>query len=220
MTTLFVDDGALLVHNIVILEQVLTDTEMVLFYLLLCILDAACDHAVLNHLAFLEAKTVHYFCNTLAGEETHQFILDADIEDAAARIALTTGTATQLTIDTTALMAFRTDNGKAACSLYLGREFDVRTTTCHIGGNGDSAKHALVCLYQLGRFARLALFLLGCFGLKACLIIDGCTLFVEGSSVGRNIHVAHNALTCQCHNVCFLLVEFRIQYLMRYLTHL
>ena len=59
MTAFLVDDGTLLVHHIIVLDQALTDTEVVLFDLLLCALDALRDHWALDHLAILESKTVH-----------------------------------------------------------------------------------------------------------------------------------------------------------------
>ena len=92
VTTLLVDNRTLLVHYVIILQQVLTNTEVVFLDTLLCILNAASNHAVLNHLAILEAKAVHHSGNTFAGEETHQLVLDTNKEDAAARVTLTTGT--------------------------------------------------------------------------------------------------------------------------------
>ena len=55
MTALLVDDGTLLVHHIIIFEQALAHTKVVLLHLLLSILDRAGNHCVLNHFAFLEA---------------------------------------------------------------------------------------------------------------------------------------------------------------------
>ena len=40
MATAFIDDGTLLVHYVIIFQQTLTDTEVVLLNLLLCALDA------------------------------------------------------------------------------------------------------------------------------------------------------------------------------------
>ena len=68
---LLVDDRTLLVHHIIILQQALTDTEVVLFFLLLGALDAVVYHLGLDHLAILEAKLVHDAGNAIVGEETH-----------------------------------------------------------------------------------------------------------------------------------------------------
>ena len=119
---------------------------MVLLNLLLGILNAAGNHAVLYHLTFLEAQTVHHTGNTLAGKQTHQLILDRNEEDTATWVTLTTGTATQLTVNTTALVTLGTNNGQTAGSLYLGSKLDIGTTTGHIGGNGNSTQHTLLRL--------------------------------------------------------------------------
>ena len=71
MVALLVDDRTLLVHHIIILQQALTDTEVVLFFLLLGALDAVVYHLGLDHLAVLETKLVHDAGNAIVGEETH-----------------------------------------------------------------------------------------------------------------------------------------------------
>ena len=83
-----VDHGALLVHHVVVFEQALTHSEVVLFDLLLCTLDAVVDHRVLDHLAVLEAEAVHDLGDALAGEQAHELVLERDEEDAGARVAL------------------------------------------------------------------------------------------------------------------------------------
>ena len=44
-------------------------------------------------------------------------------------------------------MTLCTDNGKTSCCLYLRREFDIGTTTSHVGSDGDSTLtiSALTC---------------------------------------------------------------------------
>ena len=74
MMTLLIDYGALFVHHIIILEQALAHSEVVLLHLLLCILNAASNHAVLYHLSVLEAQFVHHAGNTLVGKQTHEVI--------------------------------------------------------------------------------------------------------------------------------------------------
>ena len=196
VATLLVDDRTLLVHHVIVFQQVLTHAEVVLLHLLLRVLDAAGNHAVLDHLAVLEAKAVHHLGDTFAGEESHQLVLDADEEDAAAWVALTTGTSAKLTVHAAAFVALCADDGKSACCLHVGRELDVRTTACHVGSDGHSAEQALVGLYEFGGIAWLALFLLGRFCLYACLIIHCGTLLVEGSPVGSDKDSAHRTLSC------------------------
>ena len=76
MTTLLIDHSTLFVHHIIVLNQALTDTEVVLLNLLLGALDALRDHRTLDHLAILESQTVHDRCDTLRGEQSHQLILE------------------------------------------------------------------------------------------------------------------------------------------------
>ena len=69
-----VDHGTLFVHDIIIFQQTLTDTEVVFFHLLLRTFDRLGNHAVLNHFAFLETEFVHYAGNTVGREQTHQVV--------------------------------------------------------------------------------------------------------------------------------------------------
>ena len=76
VATLRVDHRTLLVHHIIVFQQPLTDTEVVLFHLLLCPFDRVGNHLVLNHLAFLEAKLVHHGSNAVGREQTHQVVFE------------------------------------------------------------------------------------------------------------------------------------------------
>ena len=80
VTAFLIDDGTLLVHHVIVLQQTLTDTEIILLDLLLGTLNLSADHRTLNHLAFLEAETVHDVSDTLGTEQTHQFIFQRDEE--------------------------------------------------------------------------------------------------------------------------------------------
>ncbi len=156
MATLRIDNVTLLVHYIVVLYQSLTDTEVILLHFLLRTLDRVGNHRMLNHLALFEAHLVHHGCNTLRAEHTHQVILKRHIEHTASRVSLTTGTASQLSIDTTAFVPLRTDNRQTTCGFHLRRQFDISTTTCHIRCNRHHARasslsdHIGFLLMQLG----------------------------------------------------------------------
>ncbi len=56
-----VDALALLVHHLVVFEQVLADFEVALFDLLLGAFDAAADHAAFDRLALLHAQPGQMF---------------------------------------------------------------------------------------------------------------------------------------------------------------
>ena len=75
VTTLRVDHSTLLVHDIIVLQQSLTDAEVVLLDLLLGTLYLFANHGALQHFAFLEAQLVHYGSNALRAEQTHELVL-------------------------------------------------------------------------------------------------------------------------------------------------
>src|SRR5574344_831853 len=119
VTTFLIDDGTLYVHHNIIFNQSFTNTEVILFHLLLCTFDALGNHRVLNHFAFLEAQTVHNTGNTLRGKQTHQLIFQRNIEHRTTWVTLTTGTTTQLAVHTAAFMTLSTDDGKTTSILYI-----------------------------------------------------------------------------------------------------
>ena len=89
VTTLLVDDGTLFVHHIIVLQQTLTNAEMVLFNFLLCALDALRNHRMFYHLTILEAQAVHDLGNTLGCKQTHQLVFQRNVEDRTTRVSLT-----------------------------------------------------------------------------------------------------------------------------------
>ena len=92
VTTLCVDEVTLLVHHIVVFDQALTDTEVILLHFLLRPLDGTRYHTVLDHLTFLESHTVHDTGDAFTTEHTHQVVLQRYIENRTTRVTLTTGT--------------------------------------------------------------------------------------------------------------------------------
>ena len=76
MRALLIDDGALLVHDIVVLEEVLADAEVVALDFLLGTLDGLIDEGMLDDFALLEAKAVHDLGDTLGSEEAHELVFE------------------------------------------------------------------------------------------------------------------------------------------------
>ena len=74
MATFGIDNRTLFVHDVIVFQQAFTDTEVVLFNFLLCTFDGFGNHAVLDHLTFLETKFVHYSGDTVGREQTHQVV--------------------------------------------------------------------------------------------------------------------------------------------------
>src|SRR5690606_31303632 len=152
MLAFAINNISLLVHHIIILKQALTNAEIVFLNLLLCALNAVADHAVLDHITFLVSQFIHQSGNSLATEHAHQIVFERNIELRSARIALATGTTTKLSVNTSAFMSFRTDDRKSSSFLHSRSEFDIRTTTRHVGGDGYRTRKASLS-YNL-RFPR------------------------------------------------------------------
>src|ERR1019366_7048609 len=109
-----VDPLALIVHDLVVFEQVLADVEVLFLDLLLGGLDAAADHAALDRLTGLHAEPGQDSRDPFAGEDTHQVVLQRQEESARTRIALPTGAAAKLIVDAARLVAFGADDVQPA----------------------------------------------------------------------------------------------------------
>ena len=90
---------ALGVHHIVVFEQVLTDTEVVLLYLTLRAFDRPRHHTGLDHFAFLQSHSVHQSGDPFRTEQPHQVIFQRYEEQRRTGVSLTSGTSAQLTVD-------------------------------------------------------------------------------------------------------------------------
>ena len=97
---LLVDDLTLIIVDAVKLKQVLADTEVVAFDLLLGPLNRGAQHLVLDLLAFRNAQRLKSLDEPLRSEQTHQVVFQGNVETALARVSLTSGTSAQLIVDT------------------------------------------------------------------------------------------------------------------------
>ena len=109
-----VDALALLVHHLVVFEQVLADVEVALFDFLLGAFDAAADHAAFDRFAFLHAEAGEHVLDPFAGEDPHQVVFQRQKEAAAAGIALPAATAAQLQVDAAGFVPLGADDVQAA----------------------------------------------------------------------------------------------------------
>ena len=139
MVAFCVDHITLLVHHVIILDEALTNTEVVLLHFLLCTLDRRRYHVMFNHLALLEAHLIHQACQAIRTEHTHQVILHTHIEYTATWVTLTTCTTTQLTVHTATLVTLGTDDSQTTGILHLFGELDIGTTTRHVGSDSHYA---------------------------------------------------------------------------------
>ena len=119
LVALLVDDLALVVGDVVELQQLLADIEVTLLDLALCGFERAGHHAVLDGLAFGHLEANHDGVEAVAGKDAHQRIFERQVETALARIALTTGPAAQLVVDTARFVTLGTDDLEAARSNHL-----------------------------------------------------------------------------------------------------
>ena len=108
------DDFALIVHHVVVLEDVLADVEVARLDLLLRLLQSLVDPGVRDRLAFLQPKLLQHAVHAVRAEDAHQVVFERQIELRAAGIALAAGAAAQLVVDAAALMALGADDVEAA----------------------------------------------------------------------------------------------------------
>ena len=80
LAALPVDDLALHVHDVVILQHVFAHIEVILFDLLLSILNLSGHERVLDRRVLVDAQPVHNRRHPLASEQPHQFIIEPHIE--------------------------------------------------------------------------------------------------------------------------------------------
>ena len=111
----FIYNLPLLIHDLVIFQQILTDSKVVAFYLLLRLLNSRRQHLMLDLLAFFNTQFRKYVHQPLGAEQAHQIVFQGNIESGFSRISLTSGTSAQLVINTPGLMSLRTDDLKPAC---------------------------------------------------------------------------------------------------------
>ncbi len=108
-----VDDLALLVHHLVVLEDVLADLEVAVLDGPLGPLDGLRDHAGLER-HVVGKGAVHDPAHRAGREEPHEVVLEGEVEAALAGVALPAGAAPQLVVDPAALVAFGAEDVEAA----------------------------------------------------------------------------------------------------------
>ena len=73
-SAVLIDDFALLVHDVIVFEQLFADLEVVRFDLLLRVCDGARDHPVLDRNAFLHPQLEHELGDAFGREDSHQIV--------------------------------------------------------------------------------------------------------------------------------------------------
>ena len=215
LAALIVYNVTLSVHDIVVLQDRLTGLEVAALNGLLCLLDGVGQHLVVKRSVLVNAEGLHHVHHSLRAEKTHNVVGHGDEEAAFARVALTSGTAAQLIIDTAGLVALGAANKQAAgCSDLLGFLRADHLVRIHA-----LAEHCS-CLEYL---------LVGRFGIACCLGDDLvgkarlaqvvlCKIFcvtAEHDIRTTACHVRRDGdsaeLTCLSDDLRFLLVVFGVQ---------
>ena len=112
---LFIDDFALVVHHVVVLQQVFADVKVAGFDLFLRFLQSSGNPRAGNHVRFFQsAQRLQEFFDSVRAENTQQIVLQTQEEFGRARVALTSRTAAQLVVDAAAFVAFRADDEQSA----------------------------------------------------------------------------------------------------------
>ena len=114
LAALLVDDLALVVHHVVVFEQLLADVEVARLDLLLRLVERLVDPGVDDRLAFLEAEALQHRIHPLGAEDPHQIVFERDKEFGGAGVALAARAAAQLVVDAPALMPLAADDKEPA----------------------------------------------------------------------------------------------------------
>ncbi len=105
---------ALLVHHVVVFEQVFAGLEVLRFDGFLRVLDALADEARLDGHAFGHAQAEHQGLHALAAENAQQIVFERKEEARRAWIALAAGASAELIVDAPRLVAFGAENMQPA----------------------------------------------------------------------------------------------------------
>ena len=102
-----VDDVTLTVHDVVILEDVLSHLEVLRLDLLLGALDLASEPLGLQGNVVGDVEGHHGTVQHLGLEQAHELVLHRQVESRLPRVALTAGSATKLVVDAPRLVTLR-----------------------------------------------------------------------------------------------------------------
>ena len=143
-SALLVDDHALRVHDVVVLEDVLARDEVLLLDLLLGVLDLLREDRGLHGLVVRDLEAVHDVVDPVAGEQAHEVVLAGEVEARLAGVALAPGAAAELVVDPARLVALGAEDVEAAEVEDAFAELDVDAAAGHVRRDRDRAALARV----------------------------------------------------------------------------
>ena len=137
-----VDYLALLVEDIVVLEQALANRVILLLDLLLRGFDGAIEKRVLQFLALLH-RSLHQAGREVAlQEQAHEVILEREEELGESGVSLAGAAAAQLAVDAPGFVALGADHVEAALLADAFAQLDVGSAAGHVGRDRDGALQA------------------------------------------------------------------------------
>src|SRR5918994_544650 len=138
-TALLVDDLALDVEDVVVLEDVLPHDEVLLLDLLLRVLDLLREDRRLHGLVVRELEALHDVVDPITGEQADDLILAGEVIAGLAVVALAARAAAQLVVDAARLVALSAEDVEAAEIADAFAELDVDATAGHVRRDRDGA---------------------------------------------------------------------------------
>ena len=108
------DDRALVVHHVVVFEQVLADVEVARLDLLLRLFQRLVDPRMDDRLVFLQAQLLQHAVELVGAEDAHEIVFQRQEELGMAGVALAAGAAAQLVVDAAALVPLGAEHEQAA----------------------------------------------------------------------------------------------------------
>ena len=119
LVALLVDHLALVVHDVVVLQQILANLEVARLDLLLRLLERLVDPRMDDRLVLLQPQLAEHAVHALGAEDAHQVVLEREVELGAARVALAAGAAAQLVVDAARLVALGAEHVQPARGDHL-----------------------------------------------------------------------------------------------------
>ena len=114
LPSLAVDDLALLVHDVVVFQDVLTGLEVAAFNGFLGLLDGAGEHLGVQRGVLIHLEAVHHAHDALRAEEAHDIVRHGEVEAALAGVALTSASAAELVVDAAGFVPLGAQDEEAA----------------------------------------------------------------------------------------------------------
>ena len=140
-----IDDFAMAVNNVIVLDNVLAAIEVEAFDAFLCGFKRLANHAVANRHIIINAKALHDHRDAIALEDTHKVIFARDKELSRTRIALTTTTTTELVIDAARIMTSSTNHDETTEFSDAISKLNIGTTTRHVSSESNCTFFASLC---------------------------------------------------------------------------